>query len=138
IVNPSNSSEILIEKFKSLESKNKPDEDFIEEVSIFINDMRLLKNIWNEYLIYSNILSPSLTQNNLLAMVIYKNLHPKDFANLNNNDGNLYNVISKRNQFVLKRELTINELIEKEESEIRKLELEQIKSEKELRAVYVN
>lgn len=138
IINPSNANEKLLEKFNALDSNKKPKEDFINEVSYFINDMRLLKNIWNEYIIYRDNLSNGLVQDKLLAMVIYKNLYPKDFSLLNNNEGELYEIISKRELLIKDKEAELNNLIEAERSKIEIIKKEQIKDESELRAIYVN
>ncbi|WP_338731528.1 hypothetical protein [Mangrovimonas cancribranchiae] len=138
IINPSNANEKLIEKLNNLDSDKKPDEDFIDEVSFFINDMRLLKNIWNEYLIYKDNLSDSLLQDKLFAMVIYKNLYPKDFSELNNNKGKLFELISKKDGLIKENEKEIENKIEEIRLKIEKVKKEQIKNENELRAVYVN
>lgn len=45
--------------------------------------MRLLKNIYNEYRIYyDRIQGTELSCNKLLGMIIYKNLFPRDFSEL--------------------------------------------------------
>ena len=71
-------------------------------------------------------------------MVIYKNLYPKDFSLLNNNEGELYKIINRREQLVKNREVEFDELIEAERLKIEVIKKEQIKSEAELRAIYVN
>lgn len=57
---------------------------FLEDVTIYIDDMRVLKNIFNEFVIYQQKLSAiDLDANKLLAMIIYKNIYPVDFLNYN-------------------------------------------------------
>jgi formylglycine-generating enzyme required for sulfatase activity len=69
----------------------------ISDLSPYIDDMRLLHNITNEYQMFHRLINEkqSLKQDNLLAMVIYKNLYPEDFVSLCYNDGFLYSKIPK-------------------------------------------
>lgn len=56
---------------------------FLEDVTIYIDDMRVLKNIFNEFVIYQQKLSAiDLDPNKMLAMIIYKNIYPVDFSKL--------------------------------------------------------
>lgn len=84
-INPSNSLEKIKIKFNN---ELTIDQDFLSDIALYIDDMRLLVNIYNEYMIYKHKLtSDKLDKNKLLAMIIYKNLYPSDFAKLHFNDG---------------------------------------------------
>ncbi|MCL4637737.1 MAG: hypothetical protein M5Z89_02010 [Olivibacter sp.] len=92
IISSSNSKD----KFKFLLTKDaieicELDELFIEEASQHIQDMRLLKNIVNEFLVHWRLLRSNYHYdgNELLAAIIYKNLEPKDFAAFHENKGYL-------------------------------------------------
>jgi len=110
--------------------------NLIDDLSIFIDDMRLLYNIMNEYYIYSNKLGLSF-QDQILAMIVYKNIFPNDFTKLSQNEGDLYNAISKKQDLIKK---SIND-IDNEISKIKeKLEIaseQKLKNIKELRALYI-
>ena len=83
IINSSNYSEILRKEFLTDSQKTDITEDVINDISLFIDDMRLLYNIINEYKIYNQRMSACTFDNNrLLAMIAYKNLFPKDFTQL--------------------------------------------------------
>ena len=67
------------------------DRRLISLLSKYITDMRLIKNIHNEFLVFRSELMPeeqesnrqvSLDVNHILAMVAYKNIYPKDFEKL--------------------------------------------------------
>lgn len=59
------------------------DASFLQRLSLYIDDMRVLKNIYNEFVVYINRLdNTSLNWNKMLAMIVYKNLFPRDFSNL--------------------------------------------------------
>nr|WP_279036813.1 P-loop NTPase fold protein [Snodgrassella alvi] len=80
---------------------NKIENGFLEGVSLYIDDMRLLKNICNEFhLYYSNINNTELNANKMFAMMVYKNLFPLDFSLLQKNQGFVF-YIFKNNAFTI-------------------------------------
>jgi len=101
VINSNNSFEKLSDKLKLLGSEISFNSGFISDITLYIDDMRALKNIFNEYLIYKDILKKiSFKHDKLLAMIIYKNIHPKDFALLHHNGGILFNVFSSKTEIV--------------------------------------
>lgn len=98
IVNFSNSGDKL--KKMLAESSIKIDDDLVEDLSLFIDDMRLLYNIMNEFYIYSKKVSSQLDMNKLLAIIVYKNLFPKDFTELGENKGELFNTIRSKSSYI--------------------------------------
>jgi len=137
IINPSNSNEIIKSKFLKLNSKNIPTDDFIDDVSIFIEDMRLLINICNEYSLYKENLGKKLNQNNLFAMIIYKNLCPDDFAELHNGKGNIYKLITDKPNYVKEKITSIDKSILDYRKQIKDIENEKTEYVNELRAIYI-
>ena len=100
-INPSNSEMKLIEKFQQEIEDEKIDETFISQVSLYIDDMRLLINIYNEYMVYKNNLnSDKLNHTQILALVICKNFYPLDFAKLHVRDGIIYDLFSNKSQYI--------------------------------------
>lgn len=103
VINPSNSKDKLKEELRIRGYEDIPDDD-LEEIAFFINDMRLLRNIANEYQQYRKRLCVvgkiSLNPTKLLGMIVYKNYYPKDFALLHNRDGKVYQCISSKSKFV--------------------------------------
>ena len=88
VVDGSNSYDQFISHFKKSGFFEKFDESFLQGLSLYIDDMRLLKNIYNEFVIYFNRLNiTELDCNKMLAMIAYKNLFPRDFADLQLNQG---------------------------------------------------
>ena len=87
-VNVSNSGDLFRRKIAEL---NIPETEvrssFITDISAFVNDMRVLTNVVNEFDLYRNLLDPKLDKEKLLAMVLYKNLYPTDFSLLHQNKG---------------------------------------------------
>ncbi len=142
VINTSNSVEKFLEKVeiinKHTADSNKLSEEFINDISLFIDDMRLLKNICNEFLIYKDKLnSIDLKYNSLMATIVYKNFYPDDFENLHINKGMVYDVFTNKNHAV---ELQINEIDKKINAisvKIKEIENISITDVKELRTIYI-
>lgn len=147
VINYSNSGEILRRelsvkpKAKIKDNSIEIAEELIDDVSLFIDDMRLIYNIVNEYKIYSGVLSKSkLIANRLFAIIVYKNLYPQDFVKLGQNKGELYDII--REQVKTYRTKSIEEYqkqIQEKQKRLKEIESsDRTISEKELRLVYLN
>ena len=139
VVNYSNSGEILRRELLPIEGTDPKDttvihETIINQLSLFIDDLRLLYNIINEYKIYRNSLSSTQKSNEqltglhiiadrLLAIIIYKNLYPQDFSDLSQGKGLLYNIISaKKDSYINAAIDKCNEEIAKKEERIQTIE----------------
>lgn len=122
VVNPYNSKALLKKALKErgydCEGENIKDND-LSEIAFFIQDMRILNNIANEYKQYrENLCSESdrLDHTKLLAMIVYKNYEPNDFALLHKCQGAVYKCITSRSIFtkealkeIENKEKTLNE-----------------------------
>lgn len=120
VINPSNSKAKLKSALAERGfSDGFPDND-LSEIAFFIQDMRILKNIANEFAQYYKLLSKKnahLDKIKLLAMIVYKNYHPQDFALLHRCQGKVYQCLSKKADFI---KLALKE-IEKEKAELAEL-----------------
>ena len=73
----------------------------MQGLSLYIDDMRLLKNIYNAFVIYYNRLNTiELDYNKMPAIIAYKNLFPRDFSDLQLNQGFIYTLFSKKDEFI--------------------------------------
>ena len=72
-------------------------ETFLYQISIFIDDLRVLKNIVNEFKIYKKIYKDNIDMDidykQLLALIVYKTLNSSDFNDLVKSKGDLYTLI---------------------------------------------
>lgn len=113
------------EKIKLLFLMNdKIDDDLIFILSSYIDDMRLLLNIYNEFTIYKKELQGNKAyeeDDKLLALIVYKNLFNKDFEKLKFRGGILYSIIKSHEQYKNRIREQIGQL---------KRELEEIEQEK--------
>ena len=110
VINSSNSSEILIKKRNQF-NYNLSD-NLIEDISFFIDDMRLLHNISNEFYLYKEKLNENLNQDKLFGIITYKNIYPNDFMKLSYNEGSLYKIFNSKLVYIKRIVLEIEEEIE--------------------------
>lgn len=112
VINSVNSGEILNKLIYQDELGNGISKEFINGVSVYINDMRMLNNIYNEFRLYKSILNDiSLKSEKILALVIYKNLCPDDFAVLQYKKGLVYEAFANKKEVLRTIENDINENI---------------------------
>ena len=161
VISNQNSGDVLV----NLRKQNKEsvlkeiDENFLEDIGLYVDDMRLLKNSVNEFKIYDQKINvedyktneqadttkfhdkTSRDRNKIFALVLYKNLYPKDFADLICNKGELYEVFKKKKQLAGKKIKGIQGKIQLLESDLKKIESQvlsqNIKDVNELRVLYV-
>ena len=126
IMNSTNSGEILLkklEKAKEIKITHNISESFIMDVSPYIADMRILQNIYNEFIVYKNTLTTgqnlTLLDEPMLALIIFKNLYPRDFAKLQMESGIVKQAFSDKKEFIKSK---CNELQERIDSSIKVLE----------------
>ncbi|MGL4387733.1 MAG: hypothetical protein ACRCR8_09465 [Snodgrassella alvi] len=135
VVDSSNSYNKLLEFLKQyLEEKPRISKDFLEGLSLYIDDMRLLKNICNEfYLYFTKLNNTELSANKMLALISYKNLFPQDFSNLHINQGFVFCLFRNKHIYIEKEKEKLANELSKRESLIERLKLELEEKKDELR-----
>ena len=137
VVDGSNSYDQFISHFKKSGFFEKFDENFLQGLSLYIDDMRLLKNIYNEFLIYFNRLNiTELDCNKMLAIIAYKNLFPRDFADLQLNQGFVDTLVDSKYSFIAGEVKRLNEQIDKKNHEIDMAKNEHFKTVEELNVYF--
>ncbi len=137
VINSSNSKDKLKYELQ-IRGYNDIADDDMEEMAFFINDMRLLRNIANEYQQYRNRLCSKsqirLNPTKLLGMIVYKNCFPNDFAQLHNREGKVYKCISLKPQFIVYAQQQLEEQKKRLEQKIQNYQLHTHLTKKDLRA----
>lgn len=137
-VNVSNSGDLFRRKIANLHiPEAEVRSSFITDISAFVNDMRVLTNVVNEFDLYRNLLDKKLNKEKLLAMILYKNLYPTDFSLLHQNKGVVYETFISTG--LLKDEIKKDDRkrLEEIDLEIQAISEESLRSIEELRAVIV-
>lgn len=119
-INATNSGEILrgLLKFEKgadgvYKSKNYDISDrYIWKISPFVQDMRVLTNICNEFLVYKRTLKTTkLKDEEMFSMITFKNLYPKEFAELQAERGIVKQAFQEKEKFVINEKQKLEEQI---------------------------
>lgn len=141
IINASNSVDMVLRQGNRLSLDERLDRQFLREVSRYLGDLRLITNIFNEYAIYAASLEADeenlLDANKLLAVLIYKNVYPKDFELLHRGEGNLAKILGRHDELVAEGEAAYRSKIADLEQRIEAAERQTPANLRELRQVYV-
>lgn len=119
IINSTNSGDVLLQYLKEAKDNNidhNVSQEFVLDVAPYIADMRILRNIYNEFVIYKNILSNAqrmeLKDEQMLAMIIYKNLCPNDFAAIQNEKGLIKQAFNNKARYIREEKSRIQNKID--------------------------
>lgn len=133
VLDSSNSYNKIKEFFVESTFEEKLNDRFLKGLALYIDDIRVLKNIYNEFVIYYERLKKiDLDPNRMLALVTYKNLFPRDFADLQLNKGFVHAIFSNKEKFCCKEIERINNEIQELEERIKNSEDELAISSQEL------
>lgn len=102
VVDAFNSNEylkpIMEKKYPELFSEKKNEfGSFLKDISLYIDDLRLLKNIVNEFTIYKDIIGnfSYIDLKKLFSIIVFKNILPSEYAELQKNKGQIYKLLKK-------------------------------------------
>lgn len=153
VINNQNSSDMLINQWYENEDSplGKIDESFLQDIGLFVDDMRLLKNSINEFKIYDQKINADdyaendneseqkicRDRNKIFALILYKNLYPNDFALLTQNKGELYSIFQKKQDIAEAETPKIENSISQLEKQIKDIENQVEVDIKELRTIYI-
>lgn len=146
VVNYSNSREKLEAAIKKVFPSIRFRPNFLDEVTQFLGDMRLLFNVANEFIIYKKRLDAQeseskdklkLDNTKLLATIIYKNKYPDDFAKLNQRQGKVWEVLATKDTLITSLKKDVLTKITQAKKSIAEIDSEKLKDINELRQVYL-
>ncbi len=137
VINATNSGDKLREM---LEGKSQLSSNYINDISLYIHDLRLLKNIVNEFQIYNGVINNDNRKKSifLFSIILYKNLFTKDFSKEHYREGLLYKIFNEKKGIIL--DITTKDKLEKLtnfENQIKEILSESAKSEIDLRKEYI-
>lgn len=142
-ISSTNSGEILREKLLFYDWDNKSSiydisGGFISLISPYIRDMRELACICNEFIIYRNTLKSNqeldyLIDENMFSLIVFKNLYPKDFAELEEKNSIVRRAFTNKRNFIKEQEDLINKKKKSETEIIKEVERETLNSVRELK-----
>lgn len=116
------------------------DSEFINAISTYIPNMRILKNTFNEYIIshmrvFKDAALGRLKNENLFALSLYKNLYPYDYSKLEQDSG-LIPIIMDKSSLIKDKVDESNKKIKENNELIEKAEKENLESFAELLEIF--
>lgn len=137
IVDSSNSYEQFLKHLRQGDLLDKFDQRFLQSISLYVDDMRILKNIYNEFVVYIHRLNTTdLDWNKMMAMIVYKNLFPRDFSELQLGKGFVFELFKKKSVLIDETLSTAKKQIQKLQDRLDQAKNEILVSEQELKDVY--
>ncbi|MGL6197221.1 MAG: hypothetical protein ACRC2T_20615, partial [Thermoguttaceae bacterium] len=138
VIDGSNSYDQFIEHFKKSTIFQDFGADFLRGISLYIDDMRILKNICNEYIVYhQRIQATELNCNKLFAIIVYKNLFPRDFSDSQLNKGFVFALFAEKGKLICQEVKKLETVIEYNRNLIKKAENEFCQNMDELDALFL-
>ena len=111
---------------------------FLNDVAPFIGDLRTIKAIVSDFKITSKRLNNKLKKDNLLAIIIYKNLCPKDFELIFEGKGPIHDTFAKESENKMKKKEELKEKKDGIENKIKEVKEERLISVNELNSIVVS
>lgn len=108
IVDSKTSENHLINMFTN--NEDSPERKILSKISLYIDDMRILRNIVNEYNVYAHILPVKdleLSKDKLFAIITLKNIFPKEFGLLQKDKGYILDIF---NNLEKEKEVKVNDI----------------------------
>ncbi len=139
-INSTNSGDSLnkmLERAKEMGDTHDISPNYVLDVSPFIDDMRLLLNIYNEFLVYKRTLQTGqglegLHDEPMMSLIIFKNLYPKDFSDLQMEAGIVKRVFEAKAKFIGKKRDEIHEEIQVLTDKLENIPVDTLNSRNEL------
>lgn len=140
IINSTNSGEVLqqfLQEAKEHGIKHDISQNFVLDVAPYIADMRILRNIYNEFVVYKRILRDNqgmdLKDEQMLVIIIYKNLYPNDFAAIQNEKGLRKEAFEAKGKYIDVQKNNLQEIINERSSKLDSYKKECLQSIREIK-----
>lgn len=139
-VDPSNSFDVLHSGLRGVGIE--PSEEFLYQLSLYVDDPRILKDICNESYHYAKSLvvkgkePKNWDYDKLVAMVAYKVLFPEDYERLQVREGYVFALFQQQQQLAKDKHAKLAENVKKLEEEIKEIESRTQLNEEELKLLY--
>ncbi|NRO20428.1 YobI family P-loop NTPase [Lactobacillus helveticus] len=138
VMTSTNAGEFLIDKLKDYEDIS---DKFIYDVSPYISNIRILDNICNEFRVYEPIIIEKqglrLSREKLLALIIFKNLYPQDFVELEKENGIVKDAFDKKDEYIEQIRKNIQADINTERERLKEIKEENFSSYKEVISAFL-
>lgn len=136
VVSSSNAGDKLFQMLEEANLSSRLQLDYVFRIGQYITDMRMVRNIFNEFLIYKGKFK-NAPDDKLLGMIVYKNLYPSDFSDLHDGRGIIYEAFGSKEKVVRELATKLETQIAEATLEIEKFEKDIVQNIIELNTVYL-
>lgn len=148
-INSTNSNEIMRDLLgigavdnERFVPEHKVSDRFVTLIAPYIGDMRVLTSIINEFWIYIATIKggqklPLLKDENMLALMVFKNMYPKDFAKIEDEKGIIKQAFEDKKVFVKKQKKPLEEIVNKNVDLLNDIEQDILKDISELKVAFL-
>ncbi|MBQ9343708.1 MAG: hypothetical protein IJT88_00665 [Kiritimatiellae bacterium] len=137
-INASNSQTEVLGFLKGM-GDNEGDEALVKcvkDVSPYVSDLRLLRNICNEYRTYKEQIPECTSNQELLGLIVFKNFFPKEFALMHSESGMMRSFMDAKKEAQNKKIEEIEKQIENLKDDIQHIKEEMIPDVQKLQLLY--
>lgn len=147
IINRTNSGEVFRDKLMVKEQSDGTQKSslfnisssYINLISPFVEDMRVLTNICNEFIIYKNTLKGvNLNDEEMFSMMIFKSLYPKEFSDLEAEKGIVKQALKDKKAFIESKQMEIDTKRVELEHILNSIEKDIFNSIRDVKAAFLN
>lgn len=122
--------------------EHKISDKFVTLIAPYISDMRVLTSVINEFWIYIATIKggqklPLLKDENMLALMVFKNMYPKDFAKIEDEKGIIKQAFEDKQAFVEKQKKPLEEIVNKNVDLLNAIEQDILKDISELKVAFL-
>lgn len=137
-VNASNSRTELLSYLHELgdDTNDESLKRFVKEISPYVSDMRLLRNICNEFYTYRGQIIDYTSEKELLGLIVFKNFFPNDFALMHNESGMMWELLMAKKAAQDKQTEEIDDRIRECLGAINDIKNEKLSDVKQLQLLY--
>lgn len=139
-INKTNSDNLLrrrIDEVKNSGVHVEIRDEYLMQVSTYIEDMRVLTSIVNEFVTYKNTIkiddTVSLRDEELLSLMVFKNLYPRDFSDIESEKGVVKESFRCKEKFISNKTTELENDISEAERKIEIHENDVLKDVKEIK-----
>lgn len=148
-INSTNSNEIMRDLLglgsgdnEKYVPEHKVSDRFVTLVAPYISDMRVLTSVINEFWVYIATIKggqklPLLKDENMLALMVFKNMYPKDFANIEDEKGIVRQAFEDKKAFVKNQKKPLEEIVNKNADLLNSIEEDILKDISELKVAFL-
>ncbi|WP_313184965.1 YobI family P-loop NTPase [Lacrimispora sp.] len=145
VINATNSGEFFLENLNTSSKMgitHEISQSFVLDVSPYISDMRILQNIYNEFVVYKKTLRTGqglkLSDELMMALVIFKNLYPRDFADIQMERGVIKQAFIDKQKYLILKQAAIQSEIDETTKVLAGIQSEALENIKELKVALLS